>query len=644
MEVVEDCGASEVENRRRRVEERCEELELEIVKRKSEYEDLEIKFRALEGEKLAMEEEIRALKRGSDEIRKQANGGGDGTEIIVDFNEDSLEGDGVFQLMLENKVLECEKKTAESEVEAWKQKFKELKTWVLKLDKDLVLKGGEFPWNLTGDSVEASRRTQPNERIELEDGLNVGVGMESSRSKDIAVNVIDLSSTYHSPGKEICHLQEAGTPPNVTLHEHRSGTKEEERSGMEYGNVSRARKQLEFKEDRSPCKKMAPPTPGGGRPFSLSVIDISDSDDEVTIADNQKVLPTENQGSRKICISSDSVIGGLATKSFLKQAHTDGHDQEDLDNYNEELLAFSTPKRKRASNVVTSDSESSDDNIPINAVKRMDLQKRIHDHSESSDDNVPINSVKRMHRQKRIHNQVGSDVNASLETATTSVVDDVSVTSPKRHLVRLRKGGGRGRAQRNSSQTSETKNDRGPNKGVEEDEPEEVGSESEGESLGGFIVHSSDVSESNDASSESNSVSDDDVNLEEVLSTFQRNKDHNTRWEYEADMLSAFAKDPELCMKAVCALYRQQTSEEKMYREALCSNSRGFSKFDASRGSKLASFLTDGDPYCDLRKTVEELEEHDPKALETCRTFATRYSKQLFEIYKNKEDPLFLPS
>ena len=102
----------------------------------------------------------------------------------------------------------------------------------------------------------------------------------------------------------------------------------------------------------------------------------------------------------------------MASKSFLKKSNTDNNDQESVDVDNEEFLAFSTPKRKRASNVVTSDSESSDDNIPISTVKRRQLQGRKHD-------------------------QVESDVNDNLETASAD--DDVSVTSPNHRLVRLRK-------------------------------------------------------------------------------------------------------------------------------------------------------------------------------------------------------------
>ena len=45
----------------------------------------------------------------------------------------------------------------------------------------------------------------------------------------------------------------------------------------------------------------------------------------------------------------------------------------------------------------------------------------------------------------------------------------------------------------------------------------------------------------------------------------------------------------------------------------------------------------------DLNKTVEELELYDSKGIELCRSLALKYSKQLFEIYQNKEDPYFLP-
>ncbi|KAJ6294941.1 hypothetical protein OIU76_022929 [Salix suchowensis] len=128
-----------------------------------------------------------------------------------------------------------------------------------------------------------------------------------------------------------------------------------------------------------------------------------------------------------------------------------------------------------------------------------------------------------------------------------------------------------------------------------------------------------------------------------ILSRLHRSKDHKFKWEFEGDMLADFGKDPELCMKAVCALYRQQTAEEKRNKETLHYNGRGFSKFDAPRGSKLAEFLIDGDPSGDLKKSVLELQAYNSKGVKLCRKLATHYSKQLFQIYKNKEDPLFLP-
>ncbi|KAB2596780.1 hypothetical protein D8674_032230 [Pyrus ussuriensis x Pyrus communis] len=610
---LDGCGDSELENRSKRAEERCVELELEIVKRECEYAALEAEFRALEREKIAMEEEIKALRRESGGDEKKKNRGGENGEGIGDLTGENGEEDKI-------KVLECEKKKAESEVEAWKQKFKELEL--------LFLKGRELPldrWmkvagvgSLNVDSLDDSGTVQLNKRIKLDDELQVESGLEYSRDKDMAVDRVDVGSTCLPLCKEIGNLQSAGTPCNDIPCKHWDGIKGENKrvcvqSDMKYSTSRQARKRLEFDKEGSPCKKMAPSTPGGGIPSSLTIVNISDSDDEL--------LPANNQESRKVCISSGSVLG--ETGGCEKDMTTKICAEEDVDNINEGLVA-SKPKRKRALNIVTSDSESSDDDIPIGQLKKMHLKEIIHD-------------------------KVGSDLNDSSVTATVSGVDNAmgTVSPPRRRLVRLRKCGERGGAQKDySAQTSETKYDREnlANEDVEDDDVEEVGSESEGESLGGFIVEDdSDVSDGHDASTKSEGSSDDDVDFDEILSKFQRNKDQKSKWEFEADMLSAFGKDPELCMKAVCALYRQQTSEEQYTKGSLCTNSRGFSKFDALKGSLLAEFLSNGDPNGDLKRTAKELQAYDPKGIETCRTLASRYSKQLFEIYKNKEDPLFLP-
>lgn len=57
----------------------------------------------------------------------------------------------------------------------------------------------------------------------------------------------------------------------------------------------------------------------------------------------------------------------------------------------------------------------------------------------------------------------------------------------------------------------------------------------------------------------------------------------------------------------------------------------------------MAEFLTDGDLQGDVKKSVEELQEYNPRGAELCRKLATHYSKQLFAIYKNEEDQLFRP-
>lgn len=641
------CGCSELEERSKKAEARCVELELDIQRKKSEYDALETKFKALEVDKLAIEDELKVLKRKNDELRKYVGGIEGERKIssgrerhmdrIVDLTEENGEEDKIVELLIENKVLQCEKKSTESEVEVWKEKFKEL-SQVLELNENSVLRCVEWPLiggTKTGlglenvNSHEVSVKNEAIEGIRTRDGLHDRTNFDYVQNKAKIETLVEVGSTScHSPCKGIDEVQAAGTPFNDLPYKE-DACIEEEKKGVCLAYGRRVRKQLLFEEERSPSKKLAPSTPAGARPASLGIIDIIDSDDEQT---THILLPTSNDELiGKVCISDDCTIG-LSVGSekeknsgnSKKQIHYDENDEEDMDACNENLLFTLTPKRKRASNIVTSDTESDED------------------------DNVPISKLKRIGLQEKVPDGVGSDLNDCLVTAT-SLGDNVkgSITPRRRHLMTLRKSVGKGGVERNSSsQASKTKYDRGipTNEDAEVDDSDEVGSDSEGESLGGFIVGSSDISVADDASSESQDVSDETVNFDEILSKLQRNKDHKLKWEFEADMLAAFGKDTELCMKAVCALYRQQTSDEKCSKEAFYSNHRGFSKFDAPRGSTLAEFITDGDSGGDIKKSVKELEEYDPKAVQLCRRLATHYSKQLFEIYKSKEDPHFLPS
>lgn len=622
-----DCLCGELEERSKKAEARCVELELDIQKKKSEYEVLEDKFRALEADKLAIEEELKVLKRENDETKEHVDGvEGEmkdssrrerDVEKIVDLTEENEEEDKVVQLLIENKVLECEKKKAESEVKVWKQRFKELESQVLQLDENSFVRYAEQPL-MGGTKIEG---------IRPRDGSHDETDLDYMQNNANVESLVDVGSTFcHSPGKGTVDLQAAGTPftdlpckRDVCIEEGKKGVCLE----YEVKYARQVRKQLSFEEERSPSKKLAPSTPGGARPASLGIIDISDSDSEVDNSHAKKI--------RKVRVLEDCILGGCVgsekekfSQNRVKQTHYDQNDKEDMDAREENILIFPTPKRKRASNVVNSD-------------------------TESDDDNVPISKLKWMHLQEKVPEIVGSDLNDCSVTDTISVGNNVMdiITPPRRRLVTLRKCEGKGGAGRNNlSQASETKYHQGipTREDVEDEDSEEAGSESEGESLGGFIVESSDVSHADDASSESQDVSDDNVDFDEILSKLQRNKDHKSEWEFEADMLAAFGKDIELCMKAVCALYRQQTSEEKLSKETFYYNGRGFSKFDAERGSRLAEFLTDGDTTGDVKKSAKELQEYDPNAVELCRKLATHYSKQLFEIYKNKEDALFLSS
>lgn len=94
---------------------RCRELEVEIEKKKSEYKTLEAKFKKLE-------EKVKTLKRRKDGKRKLSGI----VDLTGDDDEEEEEEERVIELMIENSVLECEKKKAESEVEFLKQKLREM--------------------------------------------------------------------------------------------------------------------------------------------------------------------------------------------------------------------------------------------------------------------------------------------------------------------------------------------------------------------------------------------------------------------------------------------------------------------------------------------------------------------------------------
>ncbi|KAM0929075.1 hypothetical protein ACQ4PT_001852 [Festuca glaucescens] len=175
-------------------------------------------------------------------------------------------------------------------------------------------------------------------------------------------------------------------------------------------------------------------------------------------------------------------------------------------------------------------------------------------------------------------------------------------------------------------------------------EQSEDGSEEE-DSMDEFIDDSDCSENSSDSAGESSAeleVSDNEPNYEQIMDRIRGKKNaKNKEWETEAEMLSAFDDYRELTLKAVCAIYRQQTEEEQAEKATIVHNRRGFSQIDAPRGSRIAQFLLDGDASGTLKKTAQDLKKYDRYGLQFCHKMAFRYSKQLFAIYQSKEDPYF---
>ncbi|XP_028107674.1 uncharacterized protein LOC114306602 isoform X2 [Camellia sinensis] len=558
----------ELEERSSMAEERCVLLELLIEKKKSEFELLEGKLGALEVERAGIEDEVKLLKRRNVELEKQITqienenkaDIGKGTGKVVDLTEEKDEEDKVIQLMIENKVLECEKKRAESEVEVWKLKYKKLEWRVSALEKDILdFKGGQSPLAGMMKSRSEMHKKQTSKEGELKDGLDVA---NSSEHLEAETAIVDNNETI----KAATGSPSIDMPSKLTTQIEGSKTGFLSEPEMDHG--SQVRKRLAFSEESSLSKKMAPSTPGSAR-ASFGIIDISDSEDELANT-NVNMPHFDSQVNRTVPVSTDlsswNAMGNENKKTSddnLKRTLADQTDEEDMDGYKGNFLFISTPKRKRASNIVTSDSESDDDNVPICKLKTKHLQELNQDKMDSYSNGCSV-------------------------TATVSEEKVGETATPRRRLVALRNRDVKNAPEQNSPSNS---NDNGANshsrihtnEGVENEEMEEDGSESdtEGESLGGFIVSSSDVSGSDDGSSASDDVSYDNVDFGEVLSRIRRNRDSKLKWEFEADMLAAFGKDLELCMKAVCALYRQQTSEERCSRGTIYSNQRGFSQCDA---------------------------------------------------------------
>ncbi|KAI3453792.1 hypothetical protein Pfo_010455 [Paulownia fortunei] len=128
--------------------------------------------------------------------------------------------------------------------------------------------------------------------------------------------------------------------------------------------------------------------------------------------------------------------------------------------------------------------------------------------------------------------------------------------------------------------------------------------------------------------------------MDDLVATL-RSKKLSKKWMFEADMLQAFQEDEELCLNAVCALYRQQIFAKKSTQGSNLPKSGGFSHVDSMSGRALAEYLIDGDRELRLRKSVSEVKQQRPDVLRQCKRLASIYHEKLYEIYSKAEDPFF---
>uniref|UniRef100_A0A7C9AU00 Uncharacterized protein n=1 Tax=Opuntia streptacantha TaxID=393608 RepID=A0A7C9AU00_OPUST len=528
------------EQKCREVEEECLALELEIRKKIMGLDAIRVRIRALEGEKAAIEQDLEGLKK-----KKKAAVEKCGVDELSmdDWNMGSAEESKVEELMIENKVLECEKMSALREVDVWKHKCKELESRVNELEERL-----------------------------------------SSQGRDGMLNGANSNSPSHcrGPNARDGEVQMAGTPC-IQAPENQDLHIEDSQTGRVHHRIH-VKRQLVFSNERRSDRKIAPSTPEGA-------INIIDSDDE----------------HHSPCKHGCSFHSGGTPRSVHADETVGVMDLEDTMNCKDNILFVATPNRKRGPKVVFSDDECGDDEgtLTKRACKIDNGQNESGEDDDSvpmrqacgwvngnsqrdgdqDDDDIPISQLKLGHAQcssqpiaRRTRSHSGHKPGAFTQ----------SKTPPRRRLVKFQQGeetSGIVKETENSPQIMTTEN-------VEDSDPIEDGSDSESDSLKSFIDDDSDIEdveddvaeEGADHSTEPEDSSDSNLDFREIISRLQRRKSPSSKWALEGEMLSDFGKDPELCMRAVCALYRQQTVDEKLSKESIFQNGRGFSKFDAASG------------------------------------------------------------
>ncbi|XP_042505316.1 uncharacterized protein LOC122081950 isoform X2 [Macadamia integrifolia] len=572
-EELKDCRTRcrELEETRRNVDERNRALSIELERVKKERISLGEKLGGLEFDKYAIEDELKKYKRLYDQLKEKFICLQEDYKIVCERGKTTRERNSTLseelkkmeddtrekyvQLKVENRNLECGKKRAENEIETWKNMLVESESRVLNLEEDtLVLKLEAEPRGLLNViSHEDKEKKGASFATNIQEEANsASDGACYKRLNcDAGSNMpVDMGSSCPSPDEGSINVQVTGPPCICIPHKHLVKVEEEKDKvsvKTELQDRTRVRRLFEFEQEGSSDQKMAGSKPAIGRPMVAIEIDSDDETSEMKII---SVATSNIRDKGKTPVSVDNSLKGflkdekeMAPENCLKRIHSSQRGE----------------KHKSICNITSSDSEGDND-----------------------EDKIPVRKRKMKKLLDLTHESMGFPVN-QCSTASILYSGDgkfkKSFAPSKWPLLPLgqceeRKGGleriSPGHLGRNGSDTDCQIMVGLAAENAQDHKRGDVGSGTKAaDSLYGFMVDGSDCSGREDTS------------------TDRRNRKNKSEWTFEADMLSSFQKDPELCMKAVCALYRQQTFEEKSIKGSLYLNNQGFNKFDAISSRRL---------------------------------------------------------
>lgn len=571
-----------------------EQISIEAEKWRKEYLSTEKKHGDLLLKHLTVEEDLNKRKIQCEALKEKVIALRE--EINVWVHRDKQGEERYAKLLNEVKesdekvrVLCCGKVRAEAEVENWKKKFNELDVRLSRLED----KAAEVLWQnpLLKDEIEEMIGKKVSRSAKFDKKVNVG----SANRKSVELERKSSVSNHHrdetmlmSPG--------AGSTTCASPKMNCTGLQEADPYSFDLacGDGGANRMQLASGAE-SFNKMMGSSLAGGKQPQSRELIEI-DSDNEE---------PVRDASASFVNIRASDLKSG-EKKMTPELVNLEGSGQTGMENAGSWIgnsLLASNSKRKRASDVIKSEEDSSDDdNMPIGRRKVKSLQEL---------DNLP--QASRVDSFLAMPHMSGSNTTSLSPTSNNPGLGGSNVAAVSPPSCNPGLGGSNATAVSPAS-----------------DNPAFVRRCTEK-----FEAKFRSSSDSSD-SSESEDENDSDHYMENIIASIRRQREKKG-WAFEADMILAFETDNELCLNAVCALHRRRSSNLTSF------NSRGFLVLDALRVTALAEFLIDGDQQGKLRKSVSELLQFDPKGLDDCRKLARRHSKQLFDIYRNKEDPFFLP-